>query len=67
MSLVAEDIIEVVRVMFDGCFDILRDLRNNDISEAFVGYIWVYIYDDRMKFLKRFSFYFLDEANFASK
>jgi hypothetical protein len=43
MSMVAEALIEVHGVIFDECFDILSDVRSNEISEVFGRYIGVFI------------------------
>jgi hypothetical protein len=44
--MVTEDFIEVFGIMFEMCFDVMNDVRRNDILELFGGYVEIFLFDD---------------------
>jgi hypothetical protein len=54
--MITEDFIEVFGVIFYRCFDIINDIRINNIREIFGGYTWIFVFDDEIIFSNDFHF-----------
>jgi hypothetical protein len=55
----AEDFIEVFRVMFYRCFDVVSDVRIKDIIEVFGSYVGIFVINDGYSFSSDFYFVLL--------
>jgi hypothetical protein len=44
--MVAVYFVEVLRVRFKRCLDVMGNVRSNDIIEVFRGYVRVFLFDD---------------------
>jgi hypothetical protein len=61
MPMIAVYFFEILRVRFTRCFDVVCNVRSNDILEVFRSCVRVFVFDDWIEFLKRFPFGFTDE------
>jgi hypothetical protein len=52
MSVVAEDLIVILGVAFDRCFDIASDIRSNDSTCVLVGSVSVFIFVSLIRLMK---------------
>jgi hypothetical protein len=41
--MIAEDFVEVLAIIFERYFDIVCYVRNNDIPDAFGGYVGIFV------------------------
>jgi hypothetical protein len=52
MSMVTEYFVEILGVVFDKSFDIMSDVKSNDIFEILGCDIGIFLFNDGMQFLK---------------
>jgi hypothetical protein len=52
MSVVAEDLIVILGVAFDRCFDIVSDIRSNDNTWILVGYVRVLFFVSLIRLMR---------------
>jgi hypothetical protein len=52
MLVIVEDLLEKLGVMLGWSFDIMSDMRSNDIQDVFGGYVKIFVFNDVILFLK---------------